>query len=237
MLENERVDTRPTGATNGTEEQGKLFEVARFPEQECYRIVSLRELKVESEQDLEDYYRLLVHPDNREHFSNPPVDASDLKRKLARDHTHAYLAINQEGTVVGAGGINDAPESEHDHFLVKVVVHPDYKGRGMGKQLVSELTDIAFLTPAVTFDSITRRRIQRERIKLDAAVIRDVEGWDKMPRILRSLGFRFVHLLPNQVTVKEQSSGVEVLKPTERYEISREDWQTRKALRDQANNQ
>ena len=196
-----------------------------------YTISKLRVLDLENERDLRAYFKLLTHEDNSEHFSNLPVDTADLKRKLLRDHTHVYLAINQEGTIVGGGGINDAQESEHDHFLVKVAVHPDYKSKGMGKKLVAELTDIAFLTPAVAV-SPTGERTERERIKLDAAVIRDVKDWDRMPRLLRSLGYRFVHFLPNQVTVKDRNTGLEALKPTERYEISREDWQIRQTSKD-----
>ena len=143
------------------------------------------------------------------------------------------MAENMLGEVVGAGGINDAPEGEHDHFMVKAVVHPDYKGKGVGRQLVTALTDIAFSTPAVTITA-TGERKERERIKLDAATIRYVEGWDIMPRLLSSLGYRFVHFLPNQVTVRDRNTGLEVLKPTERYEISREDWFIRKDLREKA---
>lgn len=73
--------------------------------------------------------------------------------------------------------------------------------------------------------------------KFDAAIIRYVEGWDIMPRLLSGLGYRFVHMLPNQVTIKELSTGREVLKPTERYEISREEWLIRKDLREKANSQ
>jgi GNAT superfamily N-acetyltransferase len=135
------------------------------------------------------------------------------------------------GEIVGAGGINDAAESEHDHFLVRAVVNPDYQNRGIGRQLVVALTNIAFLIPAVTF-SVDGERRERERIKLDVAVIRYVEGWDRMPRILSGLGYRFVHFLPNQVTVKDGNTGLEIVRPTERYEISREDWFLRKDLRE-----
>lgn len=199
-------------------------------------VLPLRELDVYNERDMDAYFQLLTHPDNIEHFSNPPVNGVDLRRKLLRDHTHAYIAENMLGEIVGAGGINDAAESEHDHFLVKVVLHPDYKGKGIGKQLVIALTDIAFSTPA-TIIRTGRRRIERERIKLDAAIIRDVKDWDKMPRLLRNLGYRFVHFLPDQVTIKEQSTGLNVIKPTERYEITREEWLIRRELREKQNGQ
>ena len=204
--------------------------------QEQYTLAPLRELDLENESELSSYFEMLTHPDNIKHFSSPPENPADLKLKLVRDRTHAYLAENMLGEIVGAGGINDAPEGEHDHFLVKIVVHPDYKGKGVGRQLVTALTDIAFSTPAVTITA-TGERKERERIKLDAATIRYVEGWDIMPRLLSSLGYRFVHFLPNQVTVKDRNTGEEVLRPTERYEISREDWQIRQSSKNQVNNQ
>lgn len=204
-------------------------------EQKRYTISKLRALELQNNRDLKAYFRLLTAKENVVHFSNPPVDTEDLKRKLIRDRTHAYLAINQEGTVVGAGGINDAIEkTEHDHFLVKVAVHPEYQGRGLGRKLVSELTDIAFLTPAVMVGA-DGEQTERERIKLDAAVIRDIEGWDRMPRVLRSLGYRFVHFLPNQVTVRDYNTGIEALKPTERWEISRGDWEIRQSSKRSSN--
>lgn len=202
--------------------------------QERYALTPLRELDLENESDLTAYFKLLTHPSNIQHFSGPPKDTADLKRKLERDRTRAYIAENMVGEIVGAGGIDDAAEYEHDHFLVKVVVNPDCQGKGIGRQLVIALTDMAFSTKAVTITA-TAERFERERIKLDAAVIRDVEGWDRMPRLLRSLGYKFIHLLENQVTITEQSTGREVIKPTERYEIGREDWFIKKPLREKAN--
>jgi len=211
----ERVGTPATGTTNGVEEQGKLFEVTPFPEQERYRIASLRELNIESERDLEDYYRLLTHPDNREHFSNPPVSTSDLKQKLIRDSTRAYLAEDISGRVIGAGGVNDAAEGEHDHFLIKIVVDPESQGKGEGKKLVVLLTDKAFST---------RTNDGRVREKLDAAVIEGVQGWERMPHILDSLGFHFRSRLPRQVDVYDRTEDKVVRKPTQRWEIERDEW-------------
>lgn len=219
----------------GQQEIGN-FQHDQIKSQELYSLAPLRELDLENESNLTAYFQMLTHPANIEHFSGPPEDPADLKLKLVRDRTHAYLAENKLGEVVGTEGIDDAAEGQHDHFLVKVVVNPDYKGKGIGRQLVIALTDIAFSTPAVTITA-TGERKERERIKLDAAIIRYVEGWDIMPRLLSGLGYRFVHMLPNQVTIKELSTGREVLKPTERYEISREDWLIRKDLREKANSQ
>ena len=188
-------------------------EGASSPEQEHYRIASLRELNLGSEQDLSDYFRLLTHPDNIEHFSNPPTDTENLKQKLVHDSTHAYLAENMLGEVVGGGGINDAPEGEHDHWLVKIVVDPKSQSRGLGKQLVAQLVEKAF--SAKTPDG-------RDRTKIDAAVIRNVRGWERMPRILEQLGFRPLHILLQQVDVQEQ--GAIVKKPTERWELTKDDW-------------
>jgi len=200
---------------------------------EKYTLAPLRELDLENESDLTAYFQMLTHPANIQHFSGPPKNTDDLKRKLEHYRTHTYIAENMLGEIVGAGGIDDAAESEHDHFLVRAVVNPDYQNRGIGRQLVVALTDIAFSTPAVMVGADGERR-ERERIKLDVAVIRYVEGWDRMPRILSGLGYRFVHFLPNQVTVKDRNTEIEILRPTERYEISRGDWFLRKDLREKA---
>ena len=203
------------GPTNGPEKQGQLFEVTRFPEEEPYRIVSLRELKVDSEQDLEDYYRLLAHPANREHFSNPPTDPNNLKEKLTRDNTHAYLAEDTLGKVVGAGGINDAQPGEHDHWLVKAAVDPELQGKGLGKQLLVRLIEEAFTTKT-SYDT--------DRAKLVASIIRNVKGWERMPGLLEQLGFRPLHIMLNEVDVYVQEEKKTVKKPTERWELSKDDW-------------
>lgn len=189
--------------------------------EERWRIRGLRELNLESEQDMNDYFRLLKHPLNVDHFSSPPKDVLDLKNKLLRDKTHAFLAVNGLGQVVGAGGINDAEEAQHDHFLVKVVVDPDYQstehiqGRHVGKQVVILLIEKAFYT---------RASDGRTRLKLDAAIIEGVPGWERMPHILENLGFHFRSRLPVQVDVYDSSLEKIIRKPTVRWEIEREEW-------------
>lgn len=190
-------------------------------EQERYRIASLRELDLESETDLDAYFKFLTHDDNIEHFGNPPVDVNDLKRKLLRDNTHAYIAEDQEGTIVGAGGINDAAEGEHDHFLVKIVVDPQLQSKGVGqgkdvgRQLAIQLTEKAFYTKASD---------GRTRFKLDAAIIEGVAGWERMPHILENLGFHFRSRLPGQADVYDPTLQRVVRRPTVRWEIEREEW-------------
>lgn len=195
--------------------QTSTHEGIGFSEQERYRIVSLRELKVENEQDLKDFYRLLTDPANIEHFSSPPTDPENLKQKLIRDSTRAYLAEDMSGRVVGAGGINDAEEGQHDHWVVKVAVDPSVQGKGIGKQLVARLVEEAFTTK--TSDG-------RDRRKLDASIIRNVDGWWRMPRILENLGFRPLHIMLNEVDVYVQEAGRTVKKPTERWELRKDDW-------------
>ncbi|EKD65465.1 MAG: hypothetical protein ACD_50C00082G0003 [uncultured bacterium] len=185
-----------------------------------YTLLPLRKLDLardsrELYQDLSAYYNLLTNPKNRIHYANPPIDASDLKQRLLHDRTHTYLSENKLGSTVAGGGINDAAENEHDHFLVKVVIDPELQGHGMGRRFIAGLVDKAFHE---------RTDDGRIRTKLDAAIIRDVPEWDRMPRALRSLGFKFVHYLPNQITIVDQESGVEKTQPTERWEILREDW-------------
>lgn len=183
--------------------------------QERYSVVRLREFDPQDEADLNMYFRLLTDPLNISHFSSPPKNPEDLKQKLERDKTHAYLAENISGEVIGAGGINDASEGEHDHFLVKVVVDPELQGRGVGRVLVIQLIEKAFSTK--TTDG-------RERTKLDAAVIRNVPGWDRMPHILEQLGFQPKQILLRQVDVLDQKREEVVRKPTERWEIMKEEW-------------
>lgn len=212
---------RSTEILRGNGNGIKTGEGASFVEQECYRIVRLRELDVLNEKDLRAYFMLLTHPANREHFSSPPTDIDDLQYKLKRDGTHAYLAENMLGEIVGAGGINDAAAGEHDHFLVKIVVDPQLQSKGegqgkdVGKQLVVHLTEKAFFT---------RASDGRQRLKLDAAIIEGVSGWERMPHILEILGFHFRSRLPGQVDVYDPRLQRTIRRPTVRWEIERDEW-------------
>lgn len=187
----------------------------RNHEVERYTVVRLRPLDRENESDLKAYFELLTHPKNREHFASPPKDYLNLRDKLNWDDTKVYLAENSQGEIVGGGGINDAEEGQHDHWLVKAAVDPDLQERGIGKQMLALLIEEAFTTKT-SYDT--------DRTKLDASVIRDVEGWWRMPRLLQSLGFRPLHIMLNEVDIYVQELGKTVRKPTERWEIMKEDW-------------
>ena len=189
--------------------------------QERYALAPLRELNLENESDLNAYYQMLTHPSNIEHVESPPEDSADLKRKLLSNATFTYVAENMLGEIVGAGGIKDAEEGQHNHRLVRVVVHPDHKGTNIEKNVLSALTDKAFATSA---------RDERERIKLEMSVVRDVDDFHRILPILEDLGFRPLHIVLNQVDAFDQRLGQIVVKPIERWEIMRETWLMKKAV-------
>ncbi|HLC32185.1 MAG TPA: GNAT family N-acetyltransferase [Candidatus Nanoarchaeia archaeon] len=182
---------------------------------EQYTLVPLRELDLENESDLTAYFQMLTHPSNIEHVVSPPEDPADLKRKLLRDRTFNYIAENMVGEIVGAGGIKDASQGEHDHFLVNVVVNPDYKGTEIEKNLFGALTDKAFATSA---------RDERERFKLDVLITRDVQDWHRAPPILEELGYTPLGIYLKEVDVFNQRLGRIVVKPRERWEIQKSKW-------------
>ena len=64
------------------------------------------------------------------------------------------------------------------------------------------------------------------------SIIRDVEGWPRMPHILQNLGFRPLHIMLDEVDVYVQEAGKTVKKPTERWEIRKADWTARKRMGD-----
>lgn len=192
-------------------------------EEERSTVARFRELDRKSEGDLKAFFELLTHPKNIEHFSNPPTDYLSLRDKLTRDNTKAYLAENSLGEIVGGGGINDAQEGEHDHWLVKVAVKPELQGKGIGKQLVVRLVDEAFNTK--TSDG-------RERGKLVVSIIRNVQGWWRTPDLFGGLDFRPLHIMMDEVDVFVQDIGRTIKKPTERWEIRRTEWQHRKQKTD-----
>lgn len=199
----------------------------RDPVEEQYSLMPLREIDLrrksemtdgeweQSMQDITAFHKMLTDPENVRHFANPPLNPADLRRKLLHDGTHTYVEENRQGVIVSAGGINDAEPGQHDHFLVKVVAHPEYQGKKIGTKTVIKLTDTGFGT---------KTRDGRIRDKLDLAIIVGPDGWNRMEGIADHLGYQFRSRLPRQVDVGENRY------PTVRYEIQREEWDLRRPM-------
>lgn len=179
------------------------------------RKITLRRADLQSDEDMKIFYGLLTAPSNRYHLASPPRDTKDLREKLEKDGTEVYFARDQEGRVIGAGGINDAEEGQHDHWLVKVVIDPKHQNRGLGTVVASQLIEKAFTT---------KDRYGRDRRKISAAVIKGVPGWERMVSVLGKLGFRLVGDLETQVDVPVRSGTVFTM-PTQRFELTRSAWE------------
>lgn len=177
--------------------------------------ITLRKADLQSDEDMRIFYGLLTAPSNRYHLASPPKDTNDLREKLEKDGTAVYFALNQEGRIVGAGGINDAEEGQHDHWLVKVVIEPKCQNRGLGTVVASQLIEKAFTT---------KDRYGRDRKKISAAVIKGVPGWERMVKVLGKLDFRLVGDLETQVDVSVRSHTVFTM-PTQRFELTRSAWE------------
>lgn len=179
------------------------------------RKVTLRRADLQSEEDMRIFYGLLTAPSNKFHLASPPKDTEDLRKKLEKDGTEVYLAQDQQGRVIGAGGINDAEEGQHDHWLVKVVIDPRCQNKGLGTVVTSQLIEKAFTT---------KDRYGRDRRKISAAVIKGVPGWERMVIVLAKLGFRLVGDLETQVDVPVRFHTVFTM-PTQRFELTRSAWE------------
>jgi ribosomal protein S18 acetylase RimI-like enzyme len=76
------------------------------------------------------------------HLNTPsffhPQEQADLEAFLA-DELENYYVIENEGEVVACGGSN---AEEGTGWLSWYIVHPDYQGKGLGRQLVDKNLEI-----------------------------------------------------------------------------------------------
>lgn len=221
------------GKTEGEQNLG-----AGRENREASRIVvsEVRLMDTGNRVEVQAYIGFLNHPDSIRHFSNPPKNISAL-RKLCRTPgiwVLSALGIGEDGEerIVGGMAIEDAAPNQHDHFLTTVVVDPNLRGRGIGRQMLIKGIDFAATT--LTAD-------KRIRNKLDVAIAMRVEGWEVMDILIESLGFEFRQRLPKEVDVPVLTedgklqylpSGqiVKETKPTVRWELDLERWRATREL-------
>ena len=164
---------------------------------------------IETEQDVTDFFSLLTHPANHEHFSPYPLDYGEFLKAIQQPDIHAYM-VRDEGVMVGAGVLADAPRERHDNWLEKIVVNPYKQNKGMGTRLIRAFTETAFTTP--NHDGRTREKVVY-------ATIGDVEGWERMDAIAKKLGFTHRSTLPRQIEREGKFYPVNI------YDVLRVDWQ------------
>lgn len=76
-----------------------------------------------------------------------PSEEQDFIDYLDR-HVEDYYVVEDNGHVIGAGGINYFPD-EHTARLSWDLIHPDYQGRGIGGRLVRHRIDRIKERPAI----------------------------------------------------------------------------------------
>lgn len=180
--------------------------------------VSVREMNMNNEDEMQRYINFLNTPENRIHFSNPPANIKELRALERRDNTHILAGLNQTGEIIGGLVLEDARAPQNDHMLSLVVVDPSNQNQGLGTDMMREAIDWAAIQ--LTFDG-------RMRHKLDLAIILGVKGWEKMESIASKLGFEGRHRLPEQIDIevrKPDGSLAIERKATRRYELMLERW-------------
>lgn len=193
-------------------------------------VTELRELDLTNRAQVGAYVDMLnfrglnkdgIPIDNRSHFADPPVGVSDMLHRAEDPRLHPLVVLNVDGQVIGGATVEDASRNQHDHFLVWLVVHPDYPHRGIGKTLVRKTLDWAAIHPASD---------GRRREKMDIAIITGIPG----ARHMRSLVTRKIGIaervggLRKQVDTEiwdpKKDTITQVRRPTVRFEVDLDEW-------------
>ena len=76
-----------------------------------------------------------------------PSEETDLMAYLDQ-HREDYFVVENKGNIVGAGGINYFVYN-HEARLSWDIIHPDFQGRGIGKELTQHRINLLKNNPAV----------------------------------------------------------------------------------------
>ena len=122
----------------------------------------------------------LVRLNTPEYFH--PSEEEDLSIYLENE-LEDYFVVEENGEVVGAGGINYFPE-EHSARISWDVVSPDFHGKGIGGRLTKFRVDHAFSkssvqTIVVRTSQLVSRFYEKQGFELEK-VVKDywAEGYD-----------------------------------------------------------
>lgn len=74
-------------------------------------------------------------------FPYSPWSASQYKEELSSPTRHFVVALNEQQSIIGYAGVFAPGQAEADVLTVGVV--PEYRGKGIAKELIALLTDWA----------------------------------------------------------------------------------------------
>ena len=163
--------------------------------------VRIKEMDLRDRKQVQTYINYLLDWRNRRHFADPPETVEALREKAKSSGNHFLVATriekDNEGreveSVVGGALIQGHGKNEEDGFISLVVTDPEKQGKGIGKQMMEGVVDWAYGNKAEDLEF---------RDKIDLAIIMGVEGWQRMEKLTRSLGFEWTgQILRVQATV------------------------------------
>jgi hypothetical protein len=203
----------------GIKEKGVIFSVEKktylernstLTLQERSRVTKVKELSVNKEEDrelLKMHLSLLQDPQNSFHFVDVfknenrkaiPIDFSEFLEQISDPGCHSLVGLNKNKEAIGFAVISDAQRGQNDNFIEKIVIVNDFQaiGKKRGFDAGSSLLD-----QVIKFGFKSKDRWNRNRIKLSAAIVLDVPGWERAKRLFESKGFVKKSVLEEQAEV------------------------------------
>lgn len=174
-------------------------------------IVSLEDIRPDQTQELQAISDILNDPINEVHFTQAAKTLDALQKLAVRPDYHLLGAKNQLGETVGTFSIVDEQKDVNTHLIEKTAVRSDLHSKGVGRQMFEKALKWSFETPTYQ---------DRMRKILVVWVEEDLTGWEKMQRLIYSLGF--IQMLREPDLVVKEIDGKEVEKPAARYHLRRD---------------
>ncbi|KAA5548879.1 GNAT family N-acetyltransferase [Adhaeribacter rhizoryzae] len=101
----------------------------------------IREYSGEDKNELLNLLRL-----NTPQYFAPPEEADFIN--YLDYYREDYFVVENNGQIIGSGGINYFPHN-HESRLSWDIIHPDFQGRGIGKELTQHRINLLQNNPAI----------------------------------------------------------------------------------------
>lgn len=188
-----------------------MVESDRGSREKSKTTIEVEEVGQEQTEDIQAIADILNDPINAIHFTQASRTVEDLQHLARRPDYHLLVARNELGEIVGTFSVIDETKDVNTHLIEKTAVKSDLHSKGVGRQMFEQAVRWCFETP--TYQG-RRRKI------LQTWVEEELPGWERMQKLIYSLGF--IQMMREPDLIVKEINGIEREIPAARYHLRRE---------------